>query len=42
MGVGCRRALEKEQRSSLDRLCIMWGRVTILVSGMILGVGILL
>ena len=39
MGLGCGRALEEEQ-SSLNRLCIMWGRVIILVSSTILDGGL--
>ena len=42
MGVGCRGVLKKEQRSSLAKFCIMWGRVTVFVFGMIHGVGLLL
>ena len=38
MGVRCG-VLRKEQRSSLVRFCIMWGRVVVLVFGMIHGVG---
>ena len=42
MGVECGRVLKKEQRSSLARFCIMWGRVAMLVFGMTHGVGLLI
>ena len=42
MGVGCGGILRKEQRSSLVKFCITWGRVAMLVFGMILGVGLFL
>ena len=41
-GVGCGGVLKKEQRSSLAKFCIMWGRVTGLVFGMTHGVGLFL
>ena len=41
-GVGCGGVLKKEQRSSLARFCIMWGRVAMLVFSMTHGVGLLL
>ena len=42
MGVGRGGVLKKEQRSSLAKFCIMWGRVTVSLFGMIHGVGLLL
>ena len=42
MGVGCEGVLRKEQRSCLAKFYIMWGRVVVIVFGMILGVDLFL